>query len=89
MRRSSQSIADLAIRRTIFTFIPHPHATGETIHYGWHIEILPKTSVWAGFELSTGIEVLPSNRESRRVFARTARCYCGVLSLSGAKANFW
>ncbi|MEI7749652.1 MAG: DUF4921 family protein [Candidatus Moraniibacteriota bacterium] len=26
-------------------------------HYRWHFEILPKTSVWAGFELSTGIEV--------------------------------
>jgi UDPglucose--hexose-1-phosphate uridylyltransferase len=26
-------------------------------YYHWHIEILPKTSVWAGFELSTGIEV--------------------------------
>ncbi len=26
-------------------------------HYHWHIEILPKTSVWAGFELSTGIEI--------------------------------
>ena len=26
-------------------------------HYHWHIEILPRTSIWAGFELSTGIEV--------------------------------
>jgi UDPglucose--hexose-1-phosphate uridylyltransferase len=26
-------------------------------HYHWHFEILPKTSVWAGFELSTGIEI--------------------------------
>ena len=26
-------------------------------HYHWHIEILPRTSVWAGFELSTGIEI--------------------------------
>jgi UDPglucose--hexose-1-phosphate uridylyltransferase len=26
-------------------------------HYHWHIEILPHTSTWAGFELSTGIEV--------------------------------
>ncbi len=25
--------------------------------YHWHIEILPKTSVWAGFELGTGIEI--------------------------------
>ena len=26
-------------------------------YYQWHIEILPHTAVWAGFELSTGIEV--------------------------------
>lgn len=26
-------------------------------HYQWHIEILPHTSTWGGFELSTGIEV--------------------------------
>lgn len=26
-------------------------------HYHWHIEILPRTSTWAGFELSTGIEI--------------------------------
>jgi UDPglucose--hexose-1-phosphate uridylyltransferase len=26
-------------------------------HYHWHIEILPHTSIWAGFELSTGIEI--------------------------------
>jgi UDPglucose--hexose-1-phosphate uridylyltransferase len=26
-------------------------------HYHWHIEIIPRTSIWAGFELSTGIEV--------------------------------
>lgn len=26
-------------------------------NYHWHIEILPKTDVWAGFELGTGIEI--------------------------------
>lgn len=26
-------------------------------HYHWHFEILPKTSIWAGFELGTGIEI--------------------------------
>jgi len=26
-------------------------------HYHWHFEILPKTATWAGFELSTGIEI--------------------------------
>ena len=27
-------------------------------HYHWHIEILPRTSTWAGLELGTGIEVV-------------------------------
>ncbi|MDI6778533.1 MAG: DUF4921 family protein [Patescibacteria group bacterium] len=26
-------------------------------HYHWHLEILPHTATWAGFELSTGIEI--------------------------------
>jgi len=26
-------------------------------HFHWHIEIIPRTSTWAGFELSTGIEI--------------------------------
>lgn len=27
-------------------------------HYHWHIEILPRTNIWAGIELGTGIEVV-------------------------------
>lgn len=26
-------------------------------HFHWHIEIIPRVSIWAGFELSTGIEI--------------------------------
>ncbi|MFH2104739.1 MAG: galactose-1-phosphate uridylyltransferase [Parcubacteria group bacterium] len=26
-------------------------------HYHWHFEIMPKISTWAGFELSTGLEI--------------------------------
>lgn len=26
-------------------------------HYHWHFEIFPKTNIWAGLELSTGIEI--------------------------------
>lgn len=42
-------------------------------YYHWHIEILPKYSTWAGFELGTGIEintVIPeiAARELREVF---------------------
>ncbi len=27
-------------------------------HFQWHIEILPHTATWAGFELSTGVEIV-------------------------------
>lgn len=39
-------------------------------HYGWHIEILPKTSTWAGFELSTGIEISAIEPEKAAEFLR-------------------
>lgn len=39
-------------------------------HYRWHIEILPKTSVWAGFELSTGIEVSTIEPEKAAEYLR-------------------
>jgi UDPglucose--hexose-1-phosphate uridylyltransferase len=32
-------------------------------HYHWHFEILPKTAVWAGLELGTGIEVVSVSPE--------------------------
>jgi UDPglucose--hexose-1-phosphate uridylyltransferase len=39
-------------------------------HYHWHIEILPRTSIWAGFELSTGIEVSSIEPEKAARFLR-------------------
>lgn len=39
-------------------------------HYGWHIEILPKTTTWAGFELSTGIEISAIEPEKAAEFLR-------------------
>lgn len=39
-------------------------------HYGWHIEILPHTSTWAGFELSTGIEISVIEPEAAAEFLR-------------------
>lgn len=37
-------------------------------HYHWHLEILPKTSVWAGFELSTGVEISSVSPEQAAEF---------------------
>lgn len=39
-------------------------------HYHWHLEILPKTSTWAGFELGTGIEISTLKPEIAAKFLR-------------------
>lgn len=52
-----------AIKRTMnnppYNFYIHtsPCDGKDYRHYHWHIEILPHTSTWAGFELETGIEI--------------------------------
>jgi UDPglucose--hexose-1-phosphate uridylyltransferase len=40
-------------------------------HFRWHIEIIPRTTVWAGFELSTGIEVSTIEPEVAAPFLRS------------------
>ncbi|MDD3498165.1 MAG: galactose-1-phosphate uridylyltransferase [Candidatus Moranbacteria bacterium] len=53
----------LAIKNTVnnppYNFYIHtsPCDGKDYRHYHWHIEILPHTSTWAGFELETGIEI--------------------------------
>ena len=44
--------------------------TKEFEHYHWHLEILPKTAVWAGFELSTGIDISTIAPEKAAAFLR-------------------
>jgi len=39
-------------------------------HYHWHIEILPHTATWAGFELETGIEISTLQPEVAAEFLR-------------------
>lgn len=39
-------------------------------HFHWHIEIIPWTSVWAGFELSTGIEISTIEPEAAAEYLR-------------------
>ncbi len=39
-------------------------------HFHYHIEILPRTSVWAGFELSTGIEISTIQPEKAAEYLR-------------------
>ncbi len=40
-------------------------------HYRWHIEIVPRIAIWAGFELSTGIEVSTIEPETAAPFLRS------------------
>lgn len=39
-------------------------------HYHWHFEILPKTAIWAGFELGTGIEISTVEPEEAAEYLR-------------------
>ncbi len=43
---------------------------GKHAYYHWHLEILPKTSTWAGFEISTGIEISTIEPEEAAAFLR-------------------
>lgn len=40
-------------------------------HFHWHIEILPKTNIWAGFEISTGVEIITIAPEKAAEFLRS------------------
>lgn len=39
-------------------------------HYHWHFEIIPKTAIWAGFEIGTGIEISTIAPETAAVFLK-------------------
>lgn len=40
-------------------------------HFHWHIEIVPKLNIWAGFEISTGIEIITMRPEEAAKFLRS------------------
>lgn len=39
-------------------------------HYHWHLEILPKTSIWAGFEIGAGIQISTVEPEAAAEYLR-------------------
>jgi len=54
-----------------YNFFIHTAPVGNTYdHYHWHLEILPKTSIWAGFEIGTGIEISSITPENAAEFLR-------------------
>ena len=56
---------DKALNNPDFNFYIHtsPCDGKDYPHYHWHIEILPKLNIWAGFEVSTGIEIITISPE--------------------------
>jgi len=42
-------------------------------YYHWHLEILPKTNIWAGIELGTGVEVITVKPEEVAKFLRNQK----------------
>ncbi|MEX2007905.1 MAG: DUF4921 family protein [Candidatus Spechtbacterales bacterium] len=55
-----------------YNFFLHtaPVNHGDYRYYHWHFEILPKTIIWAGFELGTGIEISTIEPEKAAAFLR-------------------
>jgi len=46
------------LQNPAYNFFIHTAPLNYLYDYHWHIEILPRMSVWGGFELGTGIEVI-------------------------------
>lgn len=55
-----------------YNFFIHtaPPVQGDYRHYHWHVEVLPKTAIWAGFEIGTGIEISTIAPETAAKFLR-------------------
>lgn len=50
-----------------------PTNNSDSGHYHWHIEILPKTAIWAGFEIGTGIEISTIAPETAAEFLKNIK----------------
>ncbi len=64
------------LRNPAYNFFFHTAPTSDGMNYGhyhWHIEIIPKTAVWAGFEIGTGIEISTVAPEEAAKFLRKVR----------------
>lgn len=58
-QKTMGAIRDSALGDPSYNFYIHtaPCDGKDYPHFHWHIEILPHTGIWAGFELQTGIEI--------------------------------
>ena len=61
------------LKNPAYNFFVHTSpadGTEDYAYYHWHVEILPKTAVWAGFELGTGIDISTIEPERAAVFLK-------------------
>jgi len=56
-----------------FYFHTAPCGEGNYDQYHWHLNILPKTNIWAGFELGVGIEISTIEPEKAAEFLRRVK----------------
>ena len=61
-----------ALKDPAYNFYIHtaPASGDNYSHYHWHLNILPKTSTWAGFELGAGVEISTIEPEKAAEFLR-------------------
>lgn len=70
LKRISVALGDPALNFFIHTAPTH----GEHFeYYHWHLEIIPKTAIWAGFEISTGIEISAVSPETAAGYLRRVK----------------
>lgn len=71
--RSSLAKLRLGLKNPDYNFFLHTAPTADSKdfrYYHWHFEILPKTAIWAGFEIGTGIEISALSPEAAAGFLR-------------------
>ena len=63
---------NLALDRPPYNFVVHtaPVSDGDLEHYHWHIEIMPKLTRVAGFEIGSGFYINPTPPEDAAQFLR-------------------
>lgn len=73
MKTTTRKI-DSALERPAYNCVIHnaPLQEGESEHYHWHIEIIPKLTKVAGFEVGSGFYINPTPPEEAAKFLREA-----------------
>ncbi|HXF44124.1 MAG TPA: HIT domain-containing protein, partial [Candidatus Paceibacterota bacterium] len=74
--QSSLRLIEKKLRKPDYNFFVHTAPVkdkGKYRHYHWHIEVIPKTNISAGFELGTGIEINVVDPDNAARFLRAKK----------------